>query len=618
MVCRDCGRSWSRRDARFCGHCGARLDVVAAEAGAAPRKEAWSRRQLLGVAVAVTFVVIGGLLVVGRGATWLEPADPEPTTDVELPDPEEIPDGAEGPAASDDLDEAVEGDHDPSIGGASEGLGCEPEGCELWRWEEATGPWLVADTTLLHVDVAERPGGSSLGQGPRDDDQPRAVALVTGISIRTGQVRWQLELDARADAQAPSPRQRLIPIDDDLALLHLEGELFGVAPESGHLRWATGVDHRIDAGARGRGGEVVVWGSVTEGDAASLGGSPEAEGDDAAPDDPPGSQPIRVTALDGGSGEPRWSATGSSVLGFGRDHLLLTDVPGAQVSSIAVPSGQVRWSREVGDATPSGPSAVIEDRVVLLDGADLRVVDAGSGEVLTNRALSVDPEGSVRVLGDLALVRGLPEAQVSGTPPLAIELVHLADEGRSPGRIDGVLSTVLLRDSDAAGTWETELMPVSGLALLIEEGDALRVEVRGPAGSTRWSALVQVGDTGCCWRLQPGRDASEVLLVPPDPTVLPTYVIATEDGGWRGTIEPPPSIDAASLVVRGGLAVSLSGADREATIVAGPGGHVAIFGSHLPIAAVPVPIFQGEQGLIAVDPNLLFEAVRAPSPDDGG
>ena len=598
-VCQACGAAWSGRDARFCGHCGAALEELPeperATADGSPdgRPERWILA-LLGIGVVVTVATVVG---VGGAPAWLE-SDPreEMSTDVELPEPEEVPDPEAGEAS----------DPEPQDGGFIPGgdLDCEPEGCELWRLEGSMGSSAVLGSVLVHVETTDRPGGTSLGQVASDEDQPSVEAVVTAHSTESGRERWTHVIHEGTEAELGHPRSGVVPVDEDLVLVAIGRSTFALDPESGAMLWSASLEHQVEEAARGGAGEVLLWGSGAPEEVEEA--VPEEEAQEGTPDAPVStSLTMHLTAVEAESGETRWTDRGTWVVGIDSEHLLLwLDGTPERIVAIDLASGDRRWEREV-ERHGFRPVPIEDGRAAIVEDRQVHVLDIRSGDVDATLELDFDPHVMTTFVGDMLLV--VEDPGPSGPAPRKAELHDLADLDAQPWRFDELVNTVVLRDGWATSHWEWERLVAEGLVFLTQDDDVARVEMLDADGSSRWWTRVPLPGGACCARLHAGHDASTVILAPPDAEEGLPQVLSTETGAVIDSLDAPPSdLDEPPMWFRGLAMYGVAGQGERELVLAGPAGHVRVSGAGFPLSGAPIPVLQGERGLIAIDPTLLF------------
>lgn len=595
LTCQVCGTTWSDRGARFCGHCGAALLEQPAPERAADDREPDGRSKgwLVGVLAVGVVAALAAVIGIGGAPAWLE-ADPreEMSTDVELPEPEDVtdPDAAEAPAP------------DPGTLGLPSGdLSCEPDGCELWRLERPADSQVVMSSTLIHLEATRSRGGSSLGQGASDEDQPSVETVVAAYAIESGQPRWTHVLQERIDPDSVQLHSALVPVDEDLLLVASEGTTtYALDPQTGAMLWSASFDHQVREAARGGAGEVILWGPGAPNEVEEA--VPEEDVQEGTPEAVPMPSSMRVTAVEAASGEVRWTERGDWIMGLDREHLLLLEEVQDRVTALDLTTGERLWEHEHNGQIVPGPVSIRSGRVVLTEGREVHVLDVRTGDSAGVLDLDFEPAAMATVVGDMLLVTD----GARGSEPGRGELYDLFDLDAAPRRIDDLVGEVVLREGRPASHWAWLRSPAEGLLIATQDKEFARLEMLDPDGSSRWQASVPLAGPQCCVRLQAGRDASTVILVPPEDGEGLPQVISTETGTSVGGFVVPPGSDDRSLWF-GGLAIyGLVGEGEREVVLAGPAGQVRVSGAGLPVSGSPIPILQGERGVIVIDPAMLF------------
>lgn len=285
-------------------------------------------------------------------------------------------------------------------------IGCEPDGCELWRRPlaglPATPQWVAGDPVVI------------------EDEQ------LVGLGVDTGQVRWQVPIDDELRAREGGPvdlslGRVMLTGNDELVVL---ANTYGVqlSSQAGQARWARPLPAD---------GAHLSWAHVTRTSVVVVHEAPPELGDAEELDS---GQPLRlavtITVLDATDGQVRWSEQAPRQVYAlptlaDREGLLLVEGEGGTITALELDSGEPRYQLPGGaerspehtgdvltlrnlDGTTANPTRLydatdgtaraeltgsaralldIEDRTIVL-----LATEAGDGP---REAVAVDPDGSI-------------------------------------------------------------------------------------------------------------------------------------------------------------------------------------------------------------------------------
>ncbi len=393
-VCPNCGTSWPKATARFCGRCGLALGA----AGVSSSTGSGSRTAGVGVLVVGLLVLVGAIVGGLPGIETSSTPTADAAADVRLPD-RDVREPTGAPSANGPTDPRPRTDPDAGGDRPDEGpagrLRCEPQGCAQWRVRltddleafAATSRWIaVADGPRLRVRGTDRsdPGGGGWAIDLREvtaDGQPVASVAASGRVIITA-----LAIGA-----------------DGTVLVAQPDRIFAVAT-GGSVRWQRDI-HQLRA-IELTDDHVVVM---------------------SAPEGRPDSALERATSLSLSDGSTAWALeTGKPVSGspFG----LLTLGPDDVLRLLDVATGDLRWEKNLGSprwARVEGPwvvaSSGARDEALILDGA--------TGEVL-QRHTDLVPLGRVQRGGGVAVASWLQ--RTAGDQPASYVVVTAWDDRGTP------------------------------------------------------------------------------------------------------------------------------------------------------------------------------------------
>jgi outer membrane protein assembly factor BamB len=485
-TCQNCGADVPGERARFCGHCGATIEVTgsarhaAGPAGTARRKV---RRTGLG---AITAAGLIGAAALGSGLFGLD------LDDLDVPG-EVTGIGPDTPVV--DPDERDAGDPGP--------LRCEPDGCDGWQ-ASAPSDQLAGSAGLLYTldDGHLSARGGSFGAEQWSVDLGDLVP-VTGDGDRIAGLDDPALLRADPDGVVVVTSRAIVRHD-----------------RRGARRWRVPIDG------------WQVW------DAIAVGGRhlvTRSRSDD-------GGVPFgRVAVLDLDDGAERWTRQVTQLHGLTDDLLVAGGIVG-EVSAFDLADGSSRWRRSVSQQTavrvvgqaihlePMFPQA--RPRGQLLDpttgstpahlaggvlyppvavGDRVITVLAGGAIEEAVRVVALDGDGSADWIHDLP-------ASSPQQPGEAMPEVIVADVGDGSGI-----------DVEVAGT-RTSLRLADG-AVVARSSGATDAEVPGPS-DPGW---ITVGD-GLAVREHPGRlqlrgpDGSVVTVRGPAPSLVATDPVVVRGG----------------------------------------------------------------------------------------
>lgn len=174
MTCGNCGATWKRREARFCGRCGAVLETSAPGRTDKNRSRA-ARSRWRAIVAAIGAVALVTAAVAATVAGVAEPDGPgasgaTPSLDVELPEQAE----RRPPPPSDEPRTSTGEPRGPA-------LTCEPEPCQRWHVELNPGSTVV-DDAVYHVGRSDwrlELTALALADGSRLWSEPLAIPDTT-------------------------------------------------------------------------------------------------------------------------------------------------------------------------------------------------------------------------------------------------------------------------------------------------------------------------------------------------------------------------------------------------------------------------------------------------------
>jgi outer membrane protein assembly factor BamB len=300
VPCTSCAATWTHKQARFCGLCGAPLlgggDGLADTDSAVVRR--WARRHvtaiLAGTAAAALLVATAAVTDI---LTMPRSGDPE----VALPTPEVLPSGNR---LEPDETLALRQQVDPDR------LRCEPRGCELWRHSTSFDAAVRGDLGMVAVH----------GLVVLLED-----TNLVALDRQTGEQRWTEPLDDLLPGGATSARSewQLLATLDDAVIVGTPHHVV-LVDDGGHRRWVTPVTSGF------WGGEVAEGRILLHGD---RGGS-EA-----------------LTVLDVGDGSIVWERDGSYLTTHVQDGHVLTS-GSRRVEVVSLSDGEIVWTHDFGPDSP--------------------------------------------------------------------------------------------------------------------------------------------------------------------------------------------------------------------------------------------------------------------------
>ena len=586
-VCQECGTAWPGRDARFCGRCGAVLaadDAASHDAGSGPGATdpsaagVGTRRWWL---VAVAVVAIGGAAFAVGGTTGVLEDRPvtEAGSDVQLPEASELP------SITEPTDRAGQ-------------VGCIPEGCERWRVElPGDGMAWPGEGFVVHTTQEGRPVGASpsVTEGEEADGRHVGSETVTVIASRSGEVRWQREVELVAGTTfgfgGAWPH-------DDLVLVATPDGLAAYGADDGELRWIGG-SVAGSPGPTGVGDGLVV-------------ATYRVDRPPSQPGATDGGEPtVDLARLDPATGEVLWRVEDERLLGYAEQHVFVEGEGDGSIAAVEVTTGARAWERE-GPEASDGPWGlqVADGRVVIPGGETIVVASLDTGETILELDGLAGPPRPALLLGSLLLsdprLRG-PGPAGDGAPAPMV-LVDLTDPDADPERIEDVASMLVL-PADPVAPLGGSRPEHDGLAILRLVDDTYELRVLDTAGGTRWARGWDADDGACCWRLHPGIDGSSIVLVPRDPTSQPVRILGVDDGETLETFAAPHEVTGADHVSWHGPIATIHG--RGGPAVVGPGGRFVAGRSgrsSIQVMHDEVILVQLDATLIAVDREVLLGA----------
>ncbi len=279
--CLACGTEWEVASARYCGRCGAALDVRSSTTPSGSRR---GRGSLLVVAIGGIVLAVG--LAVLTNQLWGAPDEraAQPDWDVELPD-------EDAPADDATLDL-------PVAFPSPEALGCEPQGCEAWRTRLTDGRVAVADDRIVHTSASD----------------------VIAVDILTGQTLWShrySELGIPPVVQGARPH---VLDAGSFAVSFADGGVQSRDLDTGQRRWHVelDLDHVDDVALHDQAIVVTGWGRLT--------------------------REVQVIGLAADSGDELWRARVDRAVTVGSDPLLLLLERG-ELAGVDPGTGSLRWTR---------------------------------------------------------------------------------------------------------------------------------------------------------------------------------------------------------------------------------------------------------------------------------
>jgi hypothetical protein len=599
-VCRTCGTAWSSRSARFCGHCGAALDATdpsRAEVGrdTAARgpgrgrdrsdgeTDGAARRRIVGIVLAAALLAAVSIAAVTGDSLW----EPDPLVEdpegVELPDPEDVEDGGPEPEPADP-------------GAATDGASrtqtvCEPDDCALWGIPDPPASAMVLGTTLV---MSARGGGlEQLGEGLGEGEELR----IQGFSLLDGLPVWETGLDA------PPPEDGVIgpsihPVGEDHALIATGGSVALLDATDGSLQWLVDLDHVVGYGGLLDEDHLFVIGEPHRGahPGAPGGGAFPGASDQHDVGDGVTTPEVNTLVLDRATGEPVWTADGRRVV---------TADGYARVEAWDTASGDLAWDREHEPDPRRALLAIDGGRVVLFPRGGLQVVDAQDGELLAGLDIDLSGDPNVQVVGDLVIVSESTPSGVAEPPSRTGMLFDLREPGAEPEPLEGLVQAIPLTPAhDPFAPW-TRPQP-TGVALAFQEDERFEIRVLEPDGTIRWAEDGVFEEPSCCVRVHPGGDG-RMLVVAPSLEIGPPTIVSTDDGSPIAAIELPDDLDPSEpLHFFGDLVVAQDGVG-DAIVLAGEAGYVRVNHGAPRFAGPPVPLIHARQGLLGIDPTLLFD-----------
>lgn len=514
---------------------------------------------------AAVLVLVAAAAVVG--ASW-EPDQPvEDPAGVELPEPEDVDDGAADQAPPPDP-----GHSTSDIAGDAE-VSCEPDGCELWRRTPGQGASAVAGSVFVTAELAA-------GLDGPEGDEGWSVRLHAMSLLDAGPL-WEAEVVLATAERGPSSFF-LQELGGGDVLLATEQELVSLRADDGAIRWVTELDHEL--------------GFVRPLDDEHL----------LAAHHPPGEDTSRVyTVLSRASGEVSWGAAGWRVITVVGDHVLLVGQDGARMEARDLRTGEVAWSREVVLRLEQAPRRVGDDRVLLALAETLQLLDTTTGEVVTEVGVDLDGIGDVWVAGDAVVVKEGTPGQFDDPQPRRGQAIDLGDPDAEPRELAGLVQAVgLIPAHERVDPWSVP--HPTGIALVSQDDERFEVQVLGSDGEVRWSLDGELDEPTCCFQLHAAGDDDRFLVVPPTSDLGPPVILSAADGSERRRIELPDAIDDVERMHVSGDLVIVHPREERRVVIAGEAGFVTVFDGYPRSFGPPVPIVAGPGGVVGIDPGLLL------------
>ncbi len=625
-VCGRCDAAWASRSARFCGRCGARLATDASPDRSSDRSSGpdggGSRRPLV-VGALAAILVIGGVVAATAGTDWLEEVgtdDRGAEGDVDLPGRDELTPG-EAPETPPPGD-GVRGEQE---------LGCEPEGCELWRREVPPGQLLVTEELLVVVHRHPSPPTPAEDLESAAAEPSIEVADLVALDPATGDERWSHHLEVEGVASELDASGSSFSLAYDEALLFSLGDVVIHhdldAPE---VRWSQGFGHPVHWTARA--GEHLVVGAHLDRPAddveeslESLGidvvlpssvddeGSPGEEQDPSSGgvEEPEGSWPMQgsqlLTVADAETGERRFATVSARGSAAGSNLVVVREGGTPEAVALDPTSGEEVWRRAMRvpqeEGWPQTLRIISDDRVLLEVEGGVEVVDVATGDVLGTVGQEEDLQ-DLQVVGNLLVWReqrsGSPLPQGQG------RVVHVDRPDEPLLEVEALASVVPLASPTLSMTTGPD--GSEGYALLDHEDGLAHLRVLGPDGRERWSREVEVDPDRCCAGLHPTAEGQEIIVAPVDGEVRSALRFAVEDGRSLDPIVLPDSIEGIDHVQWGSPVTTVhSAGSSQPSYVVGPDGVIEVQAVHplLPSTRDGIPVVLVGDQLLVLDPRPL-------------
>lgn len=305
---------------------------------------------------------------------------------------------------------------------------------------------------------------------------------------------------------------------------------------------------------------------------------------------------VQVIALAAATGEERWRQRVDRAVSIDADPLLLLDTQRAVLVGADPDTGQLRWARPA-----DGPlSALAGDHAhALVSPVGVEAIDPDTGETLLRLPRPVTHAGPTRLVGRL-LLTNLPASGGLSGPDRA--------EVRFGDVVSGTTGTL---------AQVTGLAAVDDMVVVVQQnGTELTLLGLAADGTPRWERPALAPDDVCCWIATPGPDDGTVLIVPPSLEREPVRAVDAATGDTVASFRRPRGIEREQLEWSSGLGVDR---DDERTVFIGPHGTVSTSPRTRLLTTTPRPVLLVDQGLLGLDPVVLFgappDAVPGTRPD---
>jgi len=434
--------------------------------------------------------------------------------------------------------------------------------------------------------------------GLSDDQSSGQDWHLTAVSTSDGSVLWEQDLDAQAGTASAGLEEVTVRlVDDELVLVSADGGLVAF-DTAGERLWQVAASGTMQVARAGIDGDVLVWAGpppemlVAGGDLGTL------------------------MSVDRSDGTVRWFVAQASLVAFTEDHALV--VRGAQeLTGVELASGnEADWSFEVErvvapesaqDGINPSRSRVPADKLLVVLGDDgFEVFDTTEGQVVSTQELHLTDQDRVSTIGQLLLVKhghsGIPTE-----PPGHISLHPLADPTREPIEFDDTTALIGLGTHPLFPQQAEPQLHPGGVAVATQTGNQLDITVLDDDGTTRWKRELELPATACCWRLHPGLDPSDLVVLSPVDLEAPIHVLSSQDGSTTRSFELPSDLASADNIRWTAGIAQIQAPPRSApeTTLVFPNSRIRLQPTGRIVALAPVPVLQvGHGTYTGLDPKI--------------
>ncbi len=590
VTCTSCGSVWEGRNARFCGHCGARLagdgasGATSAEGrpGDEPQEERRGRR--LTLRGAVVLLLVGGPLVwYAASDEVVEPAPRATDRTVELPDPDDLG------AAEAVPDAPPTGQPPPDVP-----MRCAPAGCERWRIDLAQGASETVGDVLIHASVGRRNSDQTPGGAGASTE-----VEVSAVDVRSGAPRWQAPVPGtRSQVLAAAPATVHVIGDDVVAVVVPSGvHAFDVA--DGQRRWSADVGVHVTDLRPTDQGDLVAWGRPQPRAVRVYGPSGVTE---------PVGPNATLLGIDREGGDVLWRQDDLVPLVWEPTTVLADRADGRGLLGVDTTTGELRWER--GDL-PEPRRVVRGDRVfaVHTDRA-IEVVDLASGATRHELEIGVGAREVLTFVGSRLAVLGFghdgegqdEDGQVGAR---TVRLIDPGTPGAPTREFVGITGVASVQAEAEHGAPTPRGLPLLAIA---DQTDAwFRVRVIDGEGTVVWENHRPLTYDTCCYEVAVTGDRTGVVVLPPVPRIEPVQVLAVDDGRPLRTIRASGATDVD--VVRWAdelLQVERARPGGHVTTLHGSAARLEVDGPARLVAVDPLPIVQTATTVVGLEPELFL------------